>query len=102
MRSRTLVVCQRAIARRVRDMAFVVWAIEVDAVPARGEDNGGANAAGARLVGECGGVVGGAGRATAAGDGLGGGEAAVADSGGFGCRGAEGGVAGEHAEALFS
>lgn len=70
------------------------------AVPARGEDDGGADTTGAWLVGELGGVVGTAGRAVAAHDGFAFLEAAVADAGILCALFAEGRVAGEHAEAL--
>jgi hypothetical protein len=65
-----LVICESAVTGRIRYVAFMVWAIEIDAVPTRGKDDGSANATGARLVGELGRVVGIAGCATTAGDAL--------------------------------
>ena len=86
----------------VGDVRLVVWRIEVDAVPAGGEGDLGADPAGAEVVGESGRVVAGAGRA-AEGCEVRAFEAAVADTAGAGYveGGAESGVAGEHAEALW-
>jgi hypothetical protein len=44
MCARALIVCERAVAGRICYMALVVWAVEIDAVPARREDDGSANA----------------------------------------------------------
>lgn len=98
MRARTLVAGERT-ARCICHMALVVWAIEILPVPARGEDDGSADAARARLGGQLLGVLGVAGRAVAAHCFVACREAAVAD--GFErALGADRRVAGEHAEAL--
>jgi hypothetical protein len=82
----------------VRDVALVVRAIEVHAVPARGERDLGADATFAHARGEEGGVAFGAGGAAEGLSVLV--YAAVADASGFAGCVAQEGVTGEHAEAL--
>lgn len=101
MRTGTLAPREGAPPGRIRHVRAMIGAIDVFPVPARGEDDGGADPARTRLVGELGGVLGVAGGAGAAGEAVGFGEAPVADAGVFGAFGAERGVAGEHAEALW-
>jgi len=73
----------------------MVGAVEVLAVPAGWEDYGRADPAGAHLEGEFGSVLG-----VARGEAVAVAVAAVADSGGGAGLGAQGGVTGEHTEAL--
>jgi hypothetical protein len=68
MCARALIICESIVTGRIRYVAFMVWAIEIDTVPARGKDDGSTNAAGTRLVGELRRVVGIAGCATTAGN----------------------------------
>jgi hypothetical protein len=96
----TLVVCERVVAGRICHVALMIWAVEVDAVPARGKDDSGTNATGARRVGELRCVIGIAGCATAARDAFICSEAPMTDTRGFSGLAAQNWISCEHSEAL--
>jgi hypothetical protein len=101
VRAGALVTGERS-AGRVGHVALVIWAVQVLPIPAGGEDDSGADAAGAWLAGEGERVTGGTGGAVASHDAFAGRETAVADVGEVVRLIAERGVPGEHTEALVA
>ena len=97
---RTLVACECGVAGRIRDVASVIGAVDVLPVPAGGEDDGYADAARARFVGELGCVGAVARGAGTAHDAVGFGEATVAVNQGPARLCAKGRVSCDHSETL--
>lgn len=100
MRTRAPISRQRTRAWRIRDMASMISTIKILTVPARGENDGGTDAARAGFGGKRSRVMGVTRRTVAAHYALAGREAAVADTRVGAGFAAEHGVAREHTETL--